>query len=88
MCCGNLGKPINDLLKESEKELAKHLLAGGITVPFQGTTEQTFTLHDKERQRNSMSGDSVQSECVVVATPATCGLSKPGKFPKESLLRQ
>jgi hypothetical protein len=67
--CTSTRDAIETLLKESERKLAKLLSAGGNTVPFQGIMVQTLTLY-RRQQRDPSSGDSVQSESVVVATPA------------------
>jgi hypothetical protein len=62
---------IDALLKDSEKELVKLLSASGNTVPFQGVMEQTFTLRRGGQRRDSISADSMRSDPIVIATPAS-----------------
>ncbi|CZR65718.1 uncharacterized protein PAC_15618 [Phialocephala subalpina] len=64
------GGAIESLLRESERELAKHFLANGYAVPFQGNTVQTLTLR-RGQLRDSSAGSSLPSEFVFITTPGS-----------------
>jgi len=66
--CDSSQTSIFRLLHESEKELAKLLLANGNMVPYQGNVVQTVSLR-REQQKDTSAGSSLGSGIVCITTP-------------------